>query len=141
MRCPHCRAQIFTNERTLGLLKFATAGKAYHEDSPFDDWGNHDRACADLDKYLAEDNAAIMVVDSALLGYVWNDMLEKAKLKSAQSTPLHLQPARRPEVKDLTTAVLETLQWLDGEEVEMTGVYMAIMHNVEWAFCQKLRAT
>ncbi|KAK4543331.1 hypothetical protein LTR36_005690 [Oleoguttula mirabilis] len=137
MSCPHCRRRVFDDDATIAWLKYGVRGKAYDRDERFDDWENFERSCTDLDKNHAENDKQEITVRSEALHHIWESLVAGALLQSACSTPLHLQPARTPEVAILNEALRGALLSLHGRYLPISDLFARLMKSVNHVFIQR----
>ncbi|KAK5122914.1 hypothetical protein LTR85_003479 [Meristemomyces frigidus] len=135
--CPHCRHKIFSDEAATDWLKFGVKDKAYERDERSDDWENHERSCADLDKHAAEVNMKIFKVDSTALYRFWETLVAGALHESPRSTPLHLQPARSPEMGLLNDTLKAALHKLDGQALPTKAIFTKLVEQIDHVFAQQ----
>lgn len=125
--CPQCR-KVFFDKSDATDLKYGTRGNSYfadrHGNETFNDYETFERSCADLDKNLTENNEAVIEVNARFARHVLDLILKGALLEGADSTPLHLQPARSLECALLMEALPRLL-----EPYDKTVLPMDIFHD------------
>ncbi|KAF2773364.1 hypothetical protein EJ03DRAFT_129832 [Teratosphaeria nubilosa] len=126
-RCPFCRSPVLTDEKTLEWLKTGALGKSYDPDPQYNDWENHERSIADLDKQRADSNCALLKINSRLLKDTWNVLLKWEEAEPIQSTPRHLNPACAAGGTVVTKAFETMVDRLHGMKFQTNMVFENLM--------------
>ena len=139
-KCPMCRELIIRDLKTIDKLKYGTEGKKYIADDRFSSWENEERSLADLDKHLAGDTEDQITVNSILLNYIFQNLIEGAFKERSWSRPHHLQPARSKELPLLMKAITFVGVLTEGRKLPMKNINRAIIlqlkQNVINACCK-----
>ncbi|KAK4554319.1 hypothetical protein LTR86_008527 [Recurvomyces mirabilis] len=115
-QCPHCRHSIFSDSAMIQSLKFGTSltdPKEYFYDARYTAYENFERSCADLDKSLAAYDKTIVNLDDGAWPIKLMEVFDYFMYpppKCTASTPYHLQPQRRPELKIFRQAIVQFLE-------------------------------
>ncbi|KAK3680057.1 hypothetical protein LTR78_000434 [Recurvomyces mirabilis] len=115
-QCPHCRHSIFSDSAMLQSLKFGTSltdPKEYVYDARYTAYENFERSCADLDKSLAAYDKTIVKFDDGAWPRKLTEVFDYFMLPPPEctaSTPYHLQPQRRPELRIFRQAIVQFLE-------------------------------
>jgi hypothetical protein len=129
--CPFCRSKVLADETLLIQVKFGLDGKnAYRYDDRYSNWENHERSIADLDRRLAKDSKEKITVSSRLLTNIFYSLLSNARGEPEESTPLHMQPALRPECTNLRKAASAAFANLNGVNLEVKTIYKMLLKAI-----------
>jgi hypothetical protein len=96
-------------------------------DPRYNEFENHTRSCADIDRHLAGFTHEKITVSKVLIKSVFDILVEGARKELPVSTPYNLQFVRCAEYRFLEQALASTTRMMDGMKVQSRTLFGAIM--------------
>ncbi|KAK4627182.1 hypothetical protein CLAFUW4_04675 [Fulvia fulva] len=139
-KCPWCAVQLATPEAIECLRPNYLDMKAVYEvDIRYNRYENHERRCADLDQYHAQDNSTTITINNNRLLETWHHLVELQPKSEPGYSHLNQNPVDSPEYVDVLTAFVTFCDTRRGSSITIQDAFHQSREAIFTALRAKLR--